>query len=352
MESLINLMERGLVPDLLTRWGIRCLATQRLRDESNNYIHDESFSKERFASQMKSGPIALHTDEANAQHYELPPQFFEKVLGDHRKYSGCFWEENTETLTEAEAASLAISCDRASIENGMDILELGCGWGSLSLWIAEQYPNCKVTAVSNSRVQRDYIVGICESKGKNNLEIITCDMNTFAPYGHFDRIVSIEMFEHMRNYHCLMKQIASWLKPDGKLFFHIFCHKRFPYFFETEGDDNWMGRYFFTGGVMPSFDLPGYFQEDLNMESKWWWGGQHYQKTAEAWLHNMDEQKAEILDLFSQIYGDHDSKIWFHRWRIFFMACAELFGYKNGSEWGVSHYLFNKNTMGREYNEN
>jgi len=345
MESLINLMEQGLVPDRLTRWGIRRLATQRLRDESEKFIHDESFSKEKFASQMKSGPIALHTDDANTQHYELPPQFFEMVLGDYKKYSGCFWGAKTQTLTEAEAAALTISCERAQIEDGMEILELGCGWGSLSLWMAEQYPNCKVTAVSNSRDQRKFIIDICNRKSITNLNVITCDMNMFAPSGQFDRVVSIEMFEHMRNYHCLMRRIASWLKPDGKLFFHIFCHQRFPYFFETEGDDNWMGRYFFTGGVMPSVDLPGYFQEDLSLESKWWWGGQHYQKTAEAWLHNMDEHKDKILNLFSQVYGNQNSIKWFYRWRIFFMACAELFGYRNGSEWGVSHYLFSKNKL-------
>ena len=345
MKSLINLIERGLVPDQLTRWGIRLLTTQRLRDESEKFTHNESLSKEQFTSKMKSGPIALHTDDANAQHYELPPQFFKIVLGEHRKYSGCFWGDKTETLTEAEIAALKISCERAQIEDGMEILELGCGWGSLSLWMAEKYPNCEVTAISNSRLQKEFIVEICKHKGIYNLKVITCDMNTFIPKGKFDRVVSIEMFEHMRNYHILMQRIASWLKSDGKLFFHIFCHQRFPYFFETEGDDNWMGRYFFTGGVMPSVDLPSYFQEDLNLESKWWWGGQHYQKTAEAWLHNMDEHKDKILNLFSQVYGKHDSKKWFYRWRIFFMACAELFGYRNGSEWGVSHYLFSKHKL-------
>ncbi len=347
MESLINFMERGLVPDSLTRWGIRRLVGQRLREETKTFLHDGLTSKEQFISQMKSGPIALHTNDANAQHYELPPQFFEMVLGDYKKYSGCYWGEGVQTLTEAEAASLAISCKRAQIEDGMEVLELGCGWGSLSLWLAELYPNCKVTAVSNSSLQREYILDIRNRKDLNNLEIITCDMNSFNPGGQFDRVLSIEMFEHMRNYRRLMNQIASWLKPDGKLFIHIFCHQRFPYFFETEGADNWMGRYFFTGGIMPSLDLPGYFQEDLKLESQWWWEGQHYQKTAEAWFRNMDQHKDKIYELFSLVYGEKNAKQWFYRWRIFFMACAELFGYCHGNEWGVSHYLFHKNQNGK-----
>ena len=343
MEGLINFMERGLVPDSLTRWGIRRLVSQRLREESTVFIPDELTSKEQFVSQMKNGPIALHTNDANEQHYELPPQFFEMVLGDYKKYSGCFWGEGVQTLTEAEATSLAISCKRAQIEDGMEILELGCGWGSLSLWLAEHYPRCQVTAVSNSSLQREYILDIRNRKGLSNLEIITCDMNAFNPQGKFDRVVSIEMFEHMRNYQDLLKRIALWLKTDGKLFIHIFCHRQFPYFFQTDGSDNWMGRYFFTGGVMPSSDLPGYFKEDLGIESQWWWGGQHYQKTAEAWLCNMDEHEDNIIKLFAQVYGKQDAGRWLHRWRIFFMACAELFGYRDGNEWGVSHYLFQKN---------
>ena len=351
MDNVINLMEQGYVPDSISRWGIRRLVGQRLRDESNNYLKDEINLKKQFISQMKSGPIAVHTDEANEQHYEVPPQFFDIVLGDHRKYSGCFWKENVTTLSTAEAASLSISCERAQIEDGMSILELGCGWGSLSLWLARHYSNCTITSVSNSSIQRKFIENICQEEGLSNLKIISCDMNTFDPNAKFDRVMSIEMFEHMRNYQTLMNRIGSWLNPNGKLFIHIFCHQRFPYFFETDGASNWMGRYFFTGGVMPSVDLPDYFQDDLSLETKWWWDGKHYQKTAEAWLQNMDQHKHRILRLFDDIYGEKNSVRWFNRWRIFFMACAEMFGYKNGDEWGVSHYLFNKKEIGGRANE-
>jgi cyclopropane-fatty-acyl-phospholipid synthase len=351
MENVINLMEQGYVPDSLSRWGIRRLVSQRLRDESNNYLKDEINLKKQFISQMKSGPIAIHTDEANDQHYEVPPQFFDIVLGDHRKYSGCFWKENVTTLSAAESASLSISCDRAQIEDGMSILELGCGWGSLSLWLARNYSNCSITSVSNSSMQRKFIESICKEEEISNLKIISCDMNTFDPGETFDRVMSIEMFEHMRNYQDLMNRIGSWLNPNGKLFIHIFCHQRFPYFFETNGSSNWMGRYFFTGGVMPSVDLPDYFQDDMSLETKWWWDGKHYQKTAEAWLSNMDQHKHSILKVFDETYGEKNSLRWFNRWRIFFMACAEMFGYKNGKEWGVSHYLFNKKEIGGKANE-
>ena len=351
MEKFANFMELGLIPDMITRWGIRYLVGNRLRDESENFKHNEVTSKQRFVAQMKKGPIALHTDEANAQHYELPPHFFETVLGYHKKYSACVWGESIKTLDEAESTSLKISCQRAQIEDGMKILELGCGWGALSLWIANQYPKCTVTAVSNSSLQRKYILDICNNSRIDNVEVITCDMNTFKTSDQFDRVISIEMFEHMRNYHLLMKHISHWLKPNGKLFFHIFCHQQFPYFFETGGKTNWMGRYFFTGGIMPSIDLPSYFQEDLSLECKWWLEGHHYEKTAEAWLRNMDKNKEKIIKIFYEVYGKPNSKRWFNRWRIFFMACAELFGYRGGAEWGVSHYLFKKKT-GKVKNEN
>ena len=248
MDPIIHLMERGWVPDVITRWGIRQLVRQRLDDESKRFSQDESTEKRRFAAQMKQGPIALHTQDANIQHYELPPQFFDYVLGSHKKYSGCFWEAHTRTLMQAEADSLSVSCERAEIQNGMRVLELGCGWGSLSLWMARNYPRCEITAVSNSRFQRDFIREVCERTGISNLQVVTCDMNHFDPDSTYDRILSIEMFEHMRNYRELMNRIGNWLEPGGKLFVHIFCHKRFPYFFETEGAHNWMGRYFFTGG--------------------------------------------------------------------------------------------------------
>tara|TARA_B100000686_G_scaffold348069_1_gene438250 strand:+ start:3065 stop:4114 length:1050 start_codon:yes stop_codon:yes gene_type:complete len=343
MDWIINLMEKGWVPDQLIRMGIYHLVRHRMRELLKVFSHNEKKEKENFITKMKASPIAMHTQEANVQHYEVPAEFFDLILGDHKKYSGCFWENGSKSLTDAEEASLRISCERAQIENGMDILELGCGWGSLSLWLAEHFPESKVISVSNSRLQRQYIMKHCGRKNLSNLEVVTCDMNSFQIDVQFDRVVSIEMFEHMRNYDLLLKSIHSWLKPCGKLFIHIFCNKRYPYFFETEGDHNWLGRYFFTGGLMPSEDLPGYFQDALTLESQWHWNGEHYQKTAEMWLMNMDAQRKKIMPIFMKVYGTQNASLWFQRWRIFFMACGELFGYKNGQQWGVAHYRFEKN---------
>jgi cyclopropane-fatty-acyl-phospholipid synthase len=342
MNLIMYLIEKRLIPDILVRFGIRYLVAQRLREETNEFLKNENKLKDRFVSKMIDSPIAINTVDANTQHYELPSEFFNLVLGEHNKYSGCVWEKGIKTLTEAEASSLKIYCERAKILDGMNVLELGCGWGSLSLWIATHYPNTYVTAVSNSKIQRQFILNIRDKRGLNNLNIITADMNTFQPNEQFDRVVSIEMFEHMRNYKILLNRIKSWLNPEGKLFIHIFCHRKYPYFFENEGHHNWMGRYFFTGGVMPSSDLFTYFQNDLSLENQWWWDGKHYQKTAEAWLNQMDHKKEEIYPLLKTVYGNKNADCWFQRWRIFFMSCSELFGYKKGNEWGVSHYLFSQ----------
>ena len=342
MNLIMYLIEKGLIPDVLIRLGIRFLVAQRLQEETMKFSKDENHQKDRFISKMMESPIAINTADANTQHYELPAEFFNLVLGEHNKYSGCVWGNQTETLTEAETDSLKIYCERANIIDGMKLLELGCGWGSLSLWIASHYPNTQVTAVSNSKIQREFIINLGNKRGLSNLDIITADMNTFQPYTQFDRVLSIEMFEHMRNYKTLLSRIKSWLNPDGKLFIHIFCHRKYPYFFEVEGIHNWMGRYFFSGGIMPSSDLFTYFQSDLSLERQWWWDGKHYQKTAEAWLNQMDQKKDAVYPLLKKVYGDKNADCWFQRWRIFFMSCSELFGYQKGNEWGVSHYLFSQ----------
>jgi cyclopropane-fatty-acyl-phospholipid synthase len=342
MNLIMYLIENGLIPDVLIRLGIRYLVAQRLQEETMEFSKDENHQKDLFISKMMDSPIAMNTADANTQHYELPAEFFNLVLGEHNKYSGCVWGKQTETLTEAETDSLKIYCERANIIDGMKILELGCGWGSLSLWIATHYPNTQVTAVSNSKIQRQFIKNLRDKRGLSNLEIITADMNTYQPDKQFDRVLSIEMFEHMRNYKTLLNRIKSWLNPDGKLFIHIFCHRKYPYFFEVEGLHNWMGRYFFSGGIMPSSDLFTYFQNDLKLEKQWWWDGKHYQKTAEAWLNQMDQKKDTVYPLLKKVYGDKNANCWFQRWRIFFMSCSELFGYQKGNEWGVSHYLFSQ----------
>jgi cyclopropane-fatty-acyl-phospholipid synthase len=340
MDKVISLIERGWVPDSLIRTGIRQLLRKRLSDEKNNFKKKDHFNS--FVGTLCSRPIAVDTSKANDQHYELPPSFFNLILGKYNKYSSCYWGDGATSLDEAEASSLKITCERAELSDDMDILELGCGWGSLSLWIAEKYPNSRVTSISNSNQQREFINRAAKLKNLNNLTVVTCDMNSFNAETKFDRVVSVEMFEHMQNYERLMENISSWLKINGKLFVHIFCHQRFAYFFSTEGSDNWMGRYFFTGGLMPSEDLLLKFQKNISLDNQWRWNGRHYKLTSNAWLKNLDREKINILPILEKVYGRNERNIWFQRWRIFFMACAELFGYNSGNQWLVAHYLFKK----------
>jgi len=330
------LAESGLVPDVLLRNGIRRLCAIRKAEVSGKNGKD----LRHFVEKMNVSPVALVPELANEQHYEVPAAFFSQVLGAHRKYSCCYWGGNVHSLDEAEQASLEMSCQRAKIRDGMEILDLGCGWGSLSLWIAAQYPRCTVTSVSNSASQRAFIEQEAASLGLSNLRVITADMNDFSTDLCFDRIVSIEMFEHMRNYGELFARIANWLKDDGYFFMHIFCHRSAAYEYEDRGPSDWMSRHFFSGGIMPSGDLPARFQEDLRLVDQWRWSGKHYRQTAEAWLQNMDSRKAEIMPILANTYGRADAGRWWMRWRIFFLAVAEMFGVDGGREWGVGHYLF------------
>jgi cyclopropane-fatty-acyl-phospholipid synthase len=296
----------------------------------------------KFVEHMKASPVALVPELANEQHYEVPAEFFELVMGQHRKYSSCYWNEQTETLDEAESEALRITCEHADIKNRMKILDLGCGWGSLSLWIASHYPDCEVVSVSNSNRQRLFINSQRNARGLDNIKVITADMNTFNTSQQFDRVVSVEMFEHMRNYQELYRRISTWLKPGGLFFKHIFCHRTCAYEFADKGPSDWMSRHFFSGGIMPSDDLPLQFQTHLKLRAQYQWNGTHYEKTANAWLANMDLRKQEIMPLLVNTYGSDNAKKWFQRWRIFFMACAELFGHRKGREWYVSHYVFER----------
>ncbi|UGB44458.1 cyclopropane-fatty-acyl-phospholipid synthase family protein [Frateuria edaphi] len=342
-RGLIQLAERGLVPDALLRLGIRRLCAHRLRDERQGSVEA---SWERFRAlldELRHSPLAVHTDAANAQHYELPPAFFQLCLGKRLKYSSCYYPLGTENLDQAEEAMLALYGRRAQLADGQDILELGCGWGSLTLWMAERYPGARITAVSNSRLQREHIEARCRERGLANVTVITCDVNRLALQGAtFDRVVSVEMFEHVRNYQRLFEQIAQWLRPDGKLFVHIFCHRELMYPFETAGGDNWMGRHFFTGGLMPAADTFLHFQQHLVIEDQWRLPGTHYQRTANAWLERQDANRRQVLRVLADAYGKSAAALWHQRWRMFWMACAELFGYDNGNEWLVGHYRFSR----------
>jgi len=342
IKKLIDLAEKGILPDFLIRSGIKRMQKERLLWEKSRSISSVEEHHQNWVDEMKKSSIAYVPEKANEQHYEVPPAFFENALGKHLKYSCCYWDENTETLDEAEAKMLKLTCERAEIEDGHDILELGCGWGAISLWMAESYPNSRITSVSNSQDQRKFIMNHAKMRGLNNLEVKTCDMNSFEINQTFDRVISVEMFEHMKNYEELLSRVKHWLKPEGKLFVHIFSHINFAYHFETEGSSNWMGRHFFTGGIMPSHDLLSHFNRDLIIDNEWKVNGIHYHKTAEAWLQNMDKNKSHIRSIFSETYGKEHATKWWSYWRIFFMACSELWKTKNGDEWIVSHYLMKR----------
>jgi cyclopropane-fatty-acyl-phospholipid synthase len=336
----VSWTESGKLPDQIIRAGIRRLNAQRLQDIKADQISSVEDHLEAFVARMRKAEIAPLPQRANEQHYELPAEFFARVLGPHGKYSCCYWDDTTADLEQAEAAALGISAQRAGIKDGMRVLDLGCGWGSFSLWIASQYPGTEVLSVSNSAPQRRWIEARARERSLDNISVITADMNVFDTSQTFDRIVSVEMFEHMRNYPELFRRIAGWLEPQGRFFMHIFCHRNSAYEFLDQGPSDWMSRHFFSGGMMPSFDLPLRFQDHLSLQYRAAWDGEHYARTANAWLHNMDQDKASILQLFRECYGAERAEQWFQRWRIFFMACAELFAHKQGQEWFVGHYLF------------
>lgn len=346
-----NLLERDVLPDWLIRIGIRRLLAARLRKESAGGVVAQHRRMRVLIAELKRSPIAIETQAANQQHYEVPARFYELVLGQHRKYSSGLWGNECRTLDQAEAAMLALTVERARLADGQDILELGCGWGSLTLYMAERFPNSHIVAVSNSQSQRAFIQTQLIERSLENVTVVTCDINSFDPGRKFDRVVSVEMFEHMRNYQLLLQRIASWMKPDARLFIHIFSHHLFAYPFESRDATDWMAQHFFTGGLMPSHDLLLNFQEHLKVEDHWWHSGKHYQKTARAWLENLDAHRMEILALLHETYGASEATEelrqvaatrWMVRWRVFFMACEGLWGYREGEEWGVTHLLFRR----------
>ena len=336
---LLRAAERGCLPDSLIRLGIRRLLRNRLRDLRNR---SDEYRFSEFLKSASSEDIAVVPEKANDQHYEVPASFFQQVLGARLKYSSCCWPDGVDSLNAAEEEALQRTCKNADVHDGMDVLELGCGWGSLSLWMAERFPKSRITAVSNSQSQREYIQHQATSLGFRNLTEVTADMNDFESDQRFDRIVSVEMFEHMRNHQKLLQRIYNWLRPQGRLLVHIFCHRKTPYLFETDGEDNWMGRYFFTGGMMPSVDLLPKCDGPMSLINQWNWNGIHYAKTCRAWLENQDAASDSLRPVLIECYGQEQATRWHHRWRLFFMACEELFKFNGGNEWFVSHYLFER----------
>lgn len=330
----INTAEKAPLSDSLTLTGIDFLCN-RTKRKLEKVPHEEELA---FVRDMASFPVATHTDEANRQHYEVPAEFFALVLGSQRKYSCCYYPSAKTTLDDAETAALAETVKHADIYDGMDILELGCGWGSLSLYLARQFPNARITSVSNSASQRAYIMARAELQGARNLTVITADMNDFASSGSYDRIVSVEMFEHMSNWRTLFARTRNWLKDEGKLFIHVFNHKDRSYRFDQNNPADWIAHHFFTGGIMPALDLPHRFEDIYNVEAEWRWSGDHYRRTAMDWLANFDREAEKITPILQRVYGK-DAALWRRRWRLFFLATAGLFGHDKGNVWGVGHYL-------------
>ncbi len=340
--NIDQILTKGILPDALIRFGIRGLLKQRLNQETRNTNEDQQNAFMELVGKLRQSTLAVNTDDANNQHYEVPTEFYKYSLGNNLKYSCAYWDEKTVSLDMAEEGMLSLTCERAGIKNGEEVLELGCGWGSLSLYMAKLFPDCKITSVSNSRSQKDYIDSEIARRGLRNINIITADINHFTTGKRFDRIVSVEMFEHVRNYELLFSKIYSFLKPGGELFTHIFVHSKFDYLFEVKDESDWMTKYFFSGGIMPSNQLLLYFAKNFEILNHWIVNGIHYEKTANAWLKNMDKNKKGILDIFAKVYGEQNKIKWWVNWRVFFMSCAELWGYNEGNEWFVSHYKFKK----------
>lgn len=352
--NLDKLLARGTVPDFLLRRGIRRLIKKRIKKQNKLSVEERFEYLNNFIAQLKKQPIAVETEAANEQHYELPPQFFEKILGRNLKYSCCYWSDDLnykklkkqsdlqQRLDLAEDEMLELTVKRAQIKNGQNILELGCGWGALSFYLAKKFPDSRIISISNSSLQIDYINKLAAQNKIDNLRAVKADINNFKTEAQFERVLSVEMFEHMRNYQKLLQKISGFLTAEGKLFVHIFSHQNYPFTYQDSKKTDWMARYFFSGGTMPSQDLLHYFSGNLKLQKQWAVSGSHYQKTLEAWLQIMDQKKEEIYPILESTYGQEQAEKWWNYWRLFFISSAEFFGYNDGDDWFISHYLFQK----------
>ena len=338
MIDLMELAERGKMPDAAIRAGIRKLLRDRRRMERAGTREENLEAIFKFIQMMEASPVAIATKTANEQHYEVPSEFFQTFMGPHLKYSCGYWPRPDVSLAESEESMLQLTCDRAGIEDGMDILELGCGWGSLSLWMAQRYPQSRIVAVSNSRTQKNFI----DARGLDNLQVVTRDMNEFSTEQQFDRVVSVEMFEHMRNWPELLRRVNTWLKAEGKLFIHIFVHRELAYLFNDSGKVNWMAEHFFKEGMMPAENLLTLTNKDMVVDRFWRVNGRHYARTLRAWLDRIDDNAQDAIAILERHHGQEEARIQHGRWRVFFMACEELFAFKGGEEWHVAHYLLGK----------
>jgi cyclopropane-fatty-acyl-phospholipid synthase len=339
MQLADAMIDRGLVPKPLLRHGVRMVLRERLAEQQRIYADDRESALRRFVEHMRASPIALVPGKANEQHYEVPAEFYELVLGARRKYSSAWYDGPQVGLDEAEVSMLARTVERARLADGMDVLELGCGWGSLTVYMAERFPDSRIVAVSNSSSQRRHIEAAAAALELDNVTIVTADMNAFETAQRFDRIVSVEMFEHMRNWERLLARVHAWLRDDGLFFQHVFAHREYAYAFEDRGPSDWLTRHFFGGGMMPCHDLLDHLHIPFTLERRWMVEGTHYGRTAEHWLDNLEARRAQVLDVFAATYGHAQAELWFQRWRLFFLACAEMFAYADGREWFVSHNL-------------
>jgi len=335
-----RLLAWNAVPDSILRKIVRA-RVRRVQSSFDRLAPEDAEARETLLlERLESGPVTVCAEDANRQHYEVPPAFFALTLGPWFKYSCCYWPDGVADLARAEELMLELTAERAGLSDGQSVLDLGCGWGSFALWAAERYPHSRILAFSNSDPQRRHIEQRARQRGLDNLRVATGDVSSFAPAERFDRVVSVEMLEHVRNHKVLFERIAGWLSPSGLFFAHVFCHRKHLYAYELDGEASWMTEHFFSGGIMPSWDYLTRYGESLSLVDRWQVEGSHYAKTLRAWLVNLDRSRNDVLPVLRHTYGPEQARLWLAYWRIFFIACEETFALDEGRSYFVGHYLF------------